>query len=471
MKGDAIMSDTLQTVLRFSIYFYELIFFIVITRKLFWEKCSFLKVVGAAILSPVTSVFLGNLLAVSFMDDISGASSGELVMFGVLFILIQTISLLIFLAGYVKFVKAKNPSIALFIFLCYSLMVPNLVFDVILVHPTVIFILQGVLVILFYVILVRPLSKLTKERMVTNPKLFILLPVLTTVYNMITFAMTMIVYYKETIAEDDIKAIIATIKKAVEDEATLEDMRVKLRQIYLVSLGGTLDLLYYPILFIILVLIIAFAVIVKNIEYMNQVTKAKDELHELNREVMEALAHTIDAKDEYTKGHSTRVAKYARMIAERMGLDEEKCENVYYMGLLHDIGKIAVPNEIINKKSKLTEEEYGVIKVHTNKGYEILAEIKSRPNLALGAEFHHERVDGQGYPTQRKGEDIPIEARIIAVADSYDAMTSNRSYRNFLPQDKVREELLNNIGTQFDETPAKCMVEIMDEDKEYQLHE
>ena len=160
------MSDTLQTVLRFSIYFYELIFFIVITRKLFWEKCSFLKVVGAAILSPVTSVFLGNLLAVSFMDDISGASSGELVMFGVLFILIQTISLLIFLAGYVKFVKAKNPSIALFIFLCYSLMVPNLVFDVILVHPTVIFILQGVLVILFYVILVRPLSKLTKERMV-----------------------------------------------------------------------------------------------------------------------------------------------------------------------------------------------------------------------------------------------------------------------------------------------------------------
>ena len=288
---------------------------------------------------------------------------------------------------------------------------------------------------------------------------------------MITFAMTMIVYYKETIAEDDIKAIIATIKKAVEDEATLEDMRVKLRQIYLVSLGGTLDLLYYPILFIILVLIIAFAVIVKNIEYMNQVTKAKDELHELNREVMEALAHTIDAKDEYTKGHSTRVAKYARMIAERMGLDEEKCENVYYMGLLHDIGKIAVPNEIINKKSKLTEEEYGVIKVHTNKGYEILAEIKSRPNLALGAEFHHERVDGQGYPTQRKGEDIPIEARIIAVADSYDAMTSNRSYRNFLPQDKVREELLNNIGTQFDETPAKCMVEIMDEDKEYQLHE
>ncbi|MBO4514824.1 MAG: HD domain-containing protein, partial [Lachnospiraceae bacterium] len=130
-----------------------------------------------------------------------------------------------------------------------------------------------------------------------------------------------------------------------------------------------------------------------------------------------------------------------------------------------------VPNEIINKKGKLTDEEFGVIQVHTNQGYEILAEIKSRPDLAYGAEYHHEHYDGTGYPEHKKGEEIPLEARIIAVADSYDAMTSNRSYRNLLPQEKVRSEILNNIGTQFDEKPAKCMIEIMDEDKEYQLHE
>ena len=141
------------------------------------------------------------------------------------------------------------------------------------------------------------------------------------------------------------------------------------------------------------------------------------------------------------------------------------------MGLLRDIGKIAVPNEIINKKSKLTDAEFGVVQVHTSTGYGILAEIKSRPDLAFGAEYHHERVDGKGYPEHLKGDEIPIEARIIAVADSYDAMTSNRSYRDLLPQEKVRSELLKNIGTQFDEKPAKCMVEIMDEDKEYQLHE
>ena len=167
----------------------------------------------------------------------------------------------------------------------------------------------------------------------------------------------------------------------------------------------------------------------------------------------------------------TRLAKYSRMLAERLGLSSEECENVYFMALLHDIGKIGVPNEIINSTDKLTNEEYAVIKTHPGLGYDILAEIKSRPDLSIGARWHHERFDGTGYPDGKKGEEIPFYARIITVADSYDAMTSNRSYRDYLSQEKVRSEIKNNIGTQFDPDVARCMLAIIDDDKEYELHE
>ncbi|MBQ1849203.1 MAG: HD-GYP domain-containing protein, partial [Lachnospiraceae bacterium] len=184
-----------------------------------------------------------------------------------------------------------------------------------------------------------------------------------------------------------------------------------------------------------------------------------------------ALAHTIDAKDEYTRGHSVRVAKYSRMLAEKLGLSAEECENVYYMALLHDIGKIGVPNAIINSPTRLTDEEYAVIKTHPGVGFDILAEIKSRPDLSIGARWHHERYDGKGYPDRKAGEEIPYFARIIAVADTYDAMTSNRSYRKYMAQDAVRAEIEKNSGTQFDPKVAKCMLEIIDEDKNYELHE
>ena len=229
---------------------------------------------------------------------------------------------------------------------------------------------------------------------------------------------------------------------------------------------------------ILIIFIISFAVIVKNTLHINRINrqneeiqKAHDSLKELSVEVMEALAHTIDAKDKYTNGHSIRVAKYARMIAERIGLTAEECENIYYMGLLHDIGKIGVPNEIINKPSRLTDEEYDVIKTHPVIGYDILSEMKTHPMLAKGAHWHHERYDGKGYPDHLSGKDIPIESRIIAVADSYDAMTSNRSYRNYLPQEKVRSEIETNKGTQFDPEIAECMLSIIDDDKDYTLHE
>ena len=166
-----------------------------------------------------------------------------------------------------------------------------------------------------------------------------------------------------------------------------------------------------------------------------------------------------------------RVAQYSKMIAEKMGLAKEEQQNIYYTGLLHDIGKIAIPLEIINKPTKLTDEEYDVIKTHPLRGYEILSEIESLPELPVGARWHHERYDGKGYPDGISGEKIPLFARIIAVADSYDTMTSNRSYRKYLPQNVVREEIEKNIGTQFDPIPAKIMLEIIDSDTEYRLHE
>ena len=177
---------------------------------------------------------------------------------------------------------------------------------------------------------------------------------------------------------------------------------------YYSVIEGTTVLIVYGFTIIILFLFIwAFYVIIKNIS-------ATNEIKTLSVEVMEALAHTIDAKDEYTRGHSVRVAKYSRMLAEKMGLPAEQCENVYYMGLLHDIGKIGVPNEIINSPTKLTDEEYDVIKTHPGIGFDILAEMKSHPELSTGARWHHERFDGGGYPDQKTNEEIPLEARIFA---------------------------------------------------------
>ncbi|MBO4514766.1 MAG: HD domain-containing protein [Lachnospiraceae bacterium] len=141
------------------------------------------------------------------------------------------------------------------------------------------------------------------------------------------------------------------------------------------------------------------------------------------------------------------------------------------MALLHDIGKIGVPNSIINSPTRLTEEEYAVIKTHPGVGFDILAEIKSRPDLTIGARWHHERYDGKGYPDGKAGRDIPFYARIIAVADTYDAMTSNRSYRKYMAQDVVRAEIEKNSGTQFDPEVASAMLKLIDEDKDYLMHE
>ena len=185
-----------------------------------------------------------------------------------------------------------------------------------------------------------------------------------------------------------------------------------------------------------------------------------EEQEELSVQVIETLVGTIDAKDRYTNGHSVRVAKYSRMIAEKLGKSREECKQIYYVGLLHDIGKIGIPDEIINKSSKLTDEEFAIIKTHPEVGYNLLSKLTKIENVSIGAHYHHERFDGRGYPEGLKGEEIPEIARIIAVADTYDAMTSNRSYRKAMPQEKVRSELEKGKGTQFDAKFAELMLAI-----------
>ncbi|MBO4637834.1 MAG: HD domain-containing protein [Clostridiales bacterium] len=184
-----------------------------------------------------------------------------------------------------------------------------------------------------------------------------------------------------------------------------------------------------------------------------------------------ALVNAIDAKDKYSHGHSMRVAEYSRKIARTMGKNEEECDKIYYAALLHDVGKIGIKNDIINKNGKLTSEEYEVIKQHPVLGDQILSGISEYPYLSIGARYHHERYDGKGYPDKLKGEDIPEIARIIAVADAYDAMTSTRSYRKTLPQPLVREEIVKNAGTQFDPKVAKIMQHLIDLDTEYEMKE
>lgn len=202
-----------------------------------------------------------------------------------------------------------------------------------------------------------------------------------------------------------------------------------------------------------------------------EVEKKTKENQILFLHIVSSLAAAIDAKDKYTNGHSSRVAEYSREIARRFGYSEEKMREIYMMGLLHDVGKIGVPDAVINKPGKLTDEEFALIKKHPSLGAQILGNIEEKPRLANGARWHHERYDGKGYPDGLKATDIPEEVRIIAVADSYDAMTSYRSYRKVMPQEVVRGEIEKGIGTQFDPTFAKIMLTMMDEDTEYSLRE
>ena len=203
----------------------------------------------------------------------------------------------------------------------------------------------------------------------------------------------------------------------------------------------------------------------------DEVEKKTRENESLSLHVVQTLAEAIDAKDNYTSGHSGRVARYSREIARRANYSERDQNEIYMMGLLHDVGKIGVPDAVINKPGRLTDDEFEQIKNHPVMGARILKTIREMPKLVTGARWHHERFDGSGYPDGLKGLDIPEEARIIAVADAYDAMTSNRSYRRGMEQSKVREQIEKDKGTQFDPKFADIMIQMIDEDKDYRMRE
>ena len=207
---------------------------------------------------------------------------------------------------------------------------------------------------------------------------------------------------------------------------------------------------------------------IKSIEQMNEIKKINEELKASNEmlesaylETIQTLRYAVEAKDTYTRGHSDRVSEYSVLIGKYLGLPEEDLKILKIGGLFHDVGKIGVPDAILQKDSKLTDDEYSEIKNHPSIGAHILSSASIFKDLIPIVKHHHERYDGHGYPSQLKGEEIPYFARIAAVADSFDAMTSRRTYRNSLPMDVVISEFERCKGTQFDPNIADVFLDIL----------
>ena len=208
---------------------------------------------------------------------------------------------------------------------------------------------------------------------------------------------------------------------------------------------------------------------VKSIEQMNIIKKINTELKESEEklktaylESIQTLRYTVEAKDQYTRGHSDRVSEYSVLIGKHMNLPIEDLEVLKIGGLFHDIGKIGIPDSILLKTSKLTDDEYSEIKNHPAIGKHILSNAKIFENIVPIVFHHHEKYDGTGYPEKISGENIPLFARIAAIADTFDAMTSKRSYRDALSLDIVRAELEKNSGKQFDPKILKVFLNILD---------
>ena len=206
----------------------------------------------------------------------------------------------------------------------------------------------------------------------------------------------------------------------------------------------------------------------KSVDQMKLINKINDELSDKNEELEKAyldtigiLRQTVEAKDPYTRGHSDRVSEYSVLIGKKLGLDDKTLHTLKIGGLFHDIGKIGIPDSILLKESKLDDNEYSQIKNHPSIGAHILGDVEMFKDIIPIVLHHHERFDGHGYPSQLKGNDIPYVARIAAVADTFDAMTSKRSYRNALPLDVVKDEIKRCSGTQFDPSIAEAFLDIL----------
>ncbi len=199
----------------------------------------------------------------------------------------------------------------------------------------------------------------------------------------------------------------------------------------------------------------------KNLEDM--VREKTGQIEQLSFEIISTIASMIEAKDSYTKGHSVRVAEYSALIARELSWNEEDVQNLKYIALLHDIGKVGIPDNILNKPGKLTDTEFNIIRSHTTLAGDILKDIQTINDVDAGAKYHHERYDGKGYPAGLVGDNIPVVARIIGIADAYDAMNTKRVYRDALPKKTIRREIENGRGTQFDPAFTDIFLNLMDE--------
>ena len=210
---------------------------------------------------------------------------------------------------------------------------------------------------------------------------------------------------------------------------------------------------------------------IKSVKQMDEIKRINEEPSESNErleraylDMVQTLRYTVEAKDTYTRGHSDRVSEYSVLIGEKLGLPEDQIKTLRIGGLFHDIGKIGIPDSILLKPDKLSDDEYSQIKNHPSIGAHILGSAEIFKDIIPIVKHHHERYDGNGYPSRLKGEEIPYIARIAAVADTFDAMTSRRSYRGPIDIEHVKEEIKRCEGTQFDPQIAEVFLDILNND-------
>ncbi|MCQ2592174.1 MAG: HD-GYP domain-containing protein [Treponema sp.] len=227
--------------------------------------------------------------------------------------------------------------------------------------------------------------------------------------------------------------------------------------------------IFFTIILVVLVMLtflFMYRYYLKTIQYNKE--QIKHDYHIINQ-TMKTFANFIDNKDSYTRGHSSRVAAYSREIAKRMSMTADFQRNIYYSGLMHDIGKITIPDEILNKTTHLSDDEWELIKKHTDNGAVLLKDFTIIPMIKNAVLFHHERYDGNGYPQALSGDNIPLEARIVCIADSYDAMATTRCYRLEYSEERIISELTRCAGKQFDPKIVPFMLEIIKDGTIYKL--